>query len=257
MRNKLPLSLILLLSLLFFQNCDDSLTSDTNKNMFYDDIADITFLNNSFYTTNNDLSFNAGSQIDLFRFEKQNQSVFLVDNFDLGLNGQGYLAIANDTQNLFLQSKRNYTIFCYSPLGEKIYATSDSISLSWQPSGICFLDEKDSLMLLYKNLNSPKEYRARTVNKMHPYLSGMDKTFSMDFIDTTYHGIYAIDYYNSSFFLLGVDSSSQDILIRTNENFITTSIDTLADSTVVGLCFEQNNLYLSYRDKRIEMWRSY
>lgn len=257
MKKTLLLSLVIILSLLVFQNCDDSVTSNTEKNIVFDDIADITFLNNSFYTTNNDLSLNAGSQIDLFRFEKEDQNIFLVDNFDLGLNGQGYFAITNDSQNIFLQSKRMSTIFCYSTIGEPLYISIDSISLSWQPSGICFIEEKDSLMLLYKNLNSPKEYRTRIVDKMNPYMSGFDETFSFGFIDTTYHGIYAIDYFESSFFMLGVDTSNQDILIRTNIDFQVTSIDTIADSTVTGLCFEQNNLYFSYRDKRIELWRIY
>ncbi len=257
MKNKLHLSLILFLSLLFFQNCDNSLIPNTNKNLISDDLADITYLNNSFYSTNNDLSLNAGSQIDLFRFEKNDQEIFLLDNFDLGINGQGYLAITTDNQNLYLQSRRMFTIFCSSPLGELLYVSSDSISYSWQPSGICYIDEKDSLLLLYKNLNSPKQYRARIVDKLHPYLSGLDKTFSFDFIDTTDHGIYALDYYESSYFLLGVDSAKQDVLIRTNNDFEITSIDTIADSTVSGLSFEQNNLYFSYSDRRIELWRSY
>lgn len=77
-------------------------------------------MNNSFYTTNNDLSNNDGSQIDLFRFENQDQNIFLVDNFDLGLNGQGYFAITNDNQNLYMQSKRLYTIFAIQQL-EKWY----------------------------------------------------------------------------------------------------------------------------------------
>jgi len=257
MKNKLTLSLVLLLSLLFFQSCNDSINPNTTKNLAYDDISDITYMHNSFYTTNNDLSLNAGSQIDLFRFEKQDQNIFLVDNFDLGLNGQGYFAITNDSLNIFLQSKRMSTIFCYSAIGELLYISTDSISLSWQPSGICFIEEKDSLLLLYKNLNSPKEYRARIVDKLHPFLNGFDKTFSFGFIDPTEHGIYAIDYYESSFYLLGVDSSQQDILIRTNYDFEVTSVDTIADSTVTGLCFDQDDLYLGYQNKRIELWRSY
>lgn len=88
-------------------------------------------------------------------------------------------------------------------------------------------------------------------------MNGLDKTFSFGFIDSTEHGIYAIDYYESSFYFLGVDSSHQDILIRTNYDFEVTSVDAIADSTITGLCFDQNDLYFSYQDKRIELWRSY
>ena len=257
MKRQLYLSSILVLSLLLFQNCDDSLISDTNKNLYYDDIADITYLNNSFYTTNYDLSQNAGSQIDLLRFEKRDQDVFLVNNFDMELNGHGYFAITNDKESLFLQSRKTFSIFNYSNLGELLYIQSDSISFEWQPSGICYLEEKDSLLLLSKNTNSPMQYRARIVDKSHPYISSTDYKFSFDFVDTTNYEIFSIDYYDSSFFLLGANNSSQRILLRTNINFEITSIDTIADSSVVGLCFEENNLYMSYQDKRIERWNSY
>ena len=43
-----------------------------------------------------------------------------------------------------------------------------------------------------------------------------------------------------------------DILIILDNELNITEIDTLSDSTVVGLCFKQNDLYFSYIDKRIE-----
>ncbi|MEN8193976.1 MAG: hypothetical protein ABFS12_14225 [Bacteroidota bacterium] len=257
MKNKFIFLMLLTLAILFLQNCKESAITNTEKDIYSDDIADITFLNNSFYSTNYDLSYNSGSQVALLRFEKNEEEVFLVDNFNLGLNGQRYLAITNDGENLFLQSRSSYIIFKYSVLGERIYFNTDSLSTFWQPSGICFLEEKDSLLLLYRNINSPKQYRARIVDKAHPQNNSMDKTFSFGFIDTLNSGIYAIDDFNSSLFMLGVDTINNDLLIRTDYNFEVTSIDTIQDSTVVGLCFESNNLYLSYADKRIERWGTY
>ena len=49
-------SLNILLFILFALSCEDSSNIDTYKNTYYDDIADITYLNESFYTTNNDFS---------------------------------------------------------------------------------------------------------------------------------------------------------------------------------------------------------
>ena len=50
--------------------CEDTDSSpNTNKYTYYDDISDITYLNNSFYTTNYDLSGNAGEQIDLIVYD--------------------------------------------------------------------------------------------------------------------------------------------------------------------------------------------
>ena len=249
--------LAFLLIAMLFQGCDDSLTLDTNKDVYSDDISDITYLNNSFFSTNYDLSYNAGSQIDLLRFEKNDQDIYLEDGFDLGLNGQGYMAITNDNQNVFLQSRNMSTIFCYSTIGEMIYSATDSVSTSWQPSGICFITDKDSLLLLYRNLNSPKQYRARIVDKSNPYKSSSDDTFNINFIDTTYYGVYAIEYKEPSFFMLGVNNTGQDVLIQTDQNFEVTSTETIPDSTVVGLCFDGDDLYLSYRDRRIERWNSY
>ena len=41
------------------------------------------------------------------------------------------------------------------------------------------------------------------------------------------------------------------IFIITNNTFQITSLDTIPDSTVVSLCFKGNDLYLSYRNRRI------
>ena len=62
------------ISMLLFVGCDDNPLNDSNKNTYYDDIADITYLNGSFFITNYDLSNNAGSQIDLIKFKYENDS---------------------------------------------------------------------------------------------------------------------------------------------------------------------------------------
>ena len=101
----------ILLITLFILSCEDSPVIDTNKNTYYDDIADITYLNGYFFSTNYDLSTNAGSQIDLLTFEMNSDSVYYIaDNFDLGMNGQSYLAITNDGTDLYLQSKNSFLI---------------------------------------------------------------------------------------------------------------------------------------------------
>ena len=94
--------LMVIFSSLAIFNCDDDKSVNTHKNTFYDDIADITFLNNAFYTTNYDLSGNSGSQIDLLKFSEDDSNIFLADNYDLEMNGQGYFAITDDDTNLYL-----------------------------------------------------------------------------------------------------------------------------------------------------------
>jgi len=180
------------------------------------------------------------------------------DHFDLEMNGQGYLALTSDSSTIYMQSRNNGGIFKISPIGERIYITVDSLHpIQWQSSGICYLNDKDSLLLLYRNLSHLTEYRARTVSKFSPSLSGSDVTFEIGFIDTTYHGVWAITHKDSTFYMLGVDTLLQDKLIITDCHFNVTGIEDIPDSTVVGLCFKNDDLYLSYRSRRIEKWAGY
>ena len=240
----------------FIIGCQDDLTIDTNKDTYHDDIADICYVNDHFFTTNYDLSGNSGTQIDLIRFTSDGSNVD--DSFDLGMNGQGYLAMTSDGSDIYMQSRSNGAIIKSSLIGERAYMKWDTVDVAkWFASGICYLPEKDSLLLLYRNLDNQTEYRARTVSKSAPHASGSDRSFNVDFIDTTYHGIWAISYKDSAYYMLGVDTLIQDKLIITDNQFSIVSVEDISDSTVVGLCFKDNDLYLSYRPRRIEMWGSY
>ena len=104
-----------LLSIFIF-SCQNSLDVDTAKHTASDPIADITFLNGYFYTTNLDNSGNAGHQIDLFKFDSLSNPVNL---FELPLNGQGYMAAANDGNNLYFQPRYKWLqklIFFFSSI---------------------------------------------------------------------------------------------------------------------------------------------
>jgi len=254
---KLLYSLIIL-SAFFILGCEEDYLIDTTKNTYHDDIADITFLNGSFFTTNYDLSNNAGSQIDLIKFKYKNDSFsYLDDSYDLNMNGQGYLAITNNGLDLFLQSKESYLLIKCSTVGELVNTFIDTINTNWQPCGLTFNNENDSLIILYRNLNSLSQYRARTISQELTFQSSSDIIFNFNFIDTTHHGVYAIEYKNSRFYMLGVDTAHNDIIIITNNTFQVTALDTIPDSTVVGLSFKENDLFLSYRDRKIEKWKTY
>ena len=69
---------IFLLSMFMVSGCEDNQGGpNTNKFTYNDDISDIVHSNGNFYTTNYDLSNNAGDQIDLMVFKTSNASVFL------------------------------------------------------------------------------------------------------------------------------------------------------------------------------------
>ena len=180
MPNLLNFFVITLAGSLFILNCENVSEIDTDKNTYYDDIADITYLNGSFYTTNYDLSGNAGSQIDLFKFTVSifdSTNIFIDDNFDLGMNGQGYISITNDGSDLYLQSRNISLIIKCSPVGENAYTVWDTITTNWQPCGITYLVEKDSLLTLYRNLDTLTQYRARLFPKIDRSLPAWTRFF--------------------------------------------------------------------------------
>ena len=244
---------LLSLFCLILLSCDESRNINTSKNTFYDDISDITYLSEYFYTTNYDLSGNAGSQIDLLKFLISNDStIILEDSYDLGMNGQGYFAITNDGENLYLQSRSTSGVLKLSSVGEWGFFEIDSVASNWQSSGIAYDSDKDSLILFYRNLDERTQYRARTVPKNNILNSENDVTFTIENVDTTYHGVYAIEYFELKYLFLGVNKSGEDVLFWTNSNYGTIDEVTIADSTVVGLCIKDSNLYFSYRGRRIE-----
>ena len=88
-------------------------------------------------------------------------------------------------------------------------------------------------------------------------LIGRQALLEIDFIDTTNHGVYAIESKGTSYYMLGVDATQNDILIITNDSFEVTALDTISDSTVVGLSFKDDDLYFSYRERIIKKWKRY
>jgi len=237
--------------------CDDPSALNTNKQTYTDDIADITFLNGAFYTTNYDLSGNAGSQIDLMRFEGDSVSTHLDDHFDLDMNGQGYLAICSDGTDIYLQSRATDLIIKCSSVGEKAFTRYDEIQSHWHPAGISYDINKDSLLVLYRNSQQVENYRLRTIDPELEGPASADQAFSLDLAGTGYYGVYALAVHSSGFYMLGVDTSATDILITANRELTIFQQEIISDSTVVGLCFREDELFLSYRDRRIEYWASY
>ena len=92
MIRRLLLSAALALALLL-SGCDDDPVLNTERDTLSDPIADIAALGGYLFTTNEDWSGHAGSQVDLFKFSVDG---FPEGRFDLGLNGVGYLAATAD-----------------------------------------------------------------------------------------------------------------------------------------------------------------
>ena len=133
-----------------------------------------------------------------------------------------------------------------STVGEKAYTIMDSLDTHWKPSGLTYLKDEDLLLSLYQNLRKPKQYRARKISKIRFFEVISDVVFVSDY------RIYAITHNNDEYYMLGVDSSGTDNLVVTTSDFIEIKAQGINDSTVVGLCFKDNSLYFSYRDRIIK-----
>ena len=101
-------------------------------------------------------------------------------------------------------------------------------------------------------LNYPSVDAFDTITIKPTSTIGENFTFTIENVDTTYHGIYATEYFDSEYLFLGVNQSRKDVLFRINNNYETTAQTIIGDSTVVGLCIKNSNLYFSYRNRRIK-----
>lgn len=235
--------------------CEDESNIDTQKHTYHDDISDITYINNSFYTTNYDLSGNAGNQIDLIVLGLNENGSFLDDSFPLELNGQGYFLITNDGSDLYLQSRTTQLIFKSSTIGALSYSKYDSIGTHWLPSGIAYHSSNDSIITLYKNQNFNKQYRLRLISKDVSEISHRDVLFEMSDIDTSNSGIFSLSHHNSSIYMLAT-KQNEDVLITMDYNNLTVQeTEMIGDSTAVGIAILNNSIFFSYRDQRIEKFK--
>jgi len=254
------LSKYLLLTLIVFctlqTGCEDiEYSPNTNKYTYYDDISDITYLNSSFYTTNYDLSGNAGEQIDLIVYDIVETETIMNNKFSLGLNGQGYLSITNDGNDLFLQSRSNYNIFKISNTGEIAYLSSDTLDTKWLPSGLTYNSSNDSLVFLYRNTEKNNQYRLREVSKLLSDQSKNDREFVLNGLDTTVYGALCIAYKEPNLYVLAFDGQ-EDVLITMDYSSLNLiSNESVNDSTAVGIDIVNNSIYLSYRDRTISLFK--
>ena len=161
-RNKISVIAFLIIS------CQNGIDINTTKQTITDSIADITYLNGSFFTTNLDESGNAGPQIDLYKFDES----ILINQYPMELNGQGYMATANDGSNLYFQPRFTDYIFKINPVGKIFWYQSDnfpantsdttSTFMYWNGWGLAWADT--NLVALYRHKDDSTRYRARYIH---------------------------------------------------------------------------------------------
>jgi len=253
MKNQL---LTVLLTLLIL-SCQNGLEVDTSKHTATDPIADITYLKGYFYTINLDNSTNAGPQIDLYKFD---DSLLPVDRYPLDLNGQGYLAAANDGTNLYFQPRFTDYIFKMTPLGEIFWFLpdrfedndTDSTFMFWTGRGIAWADT--NLVVLYRNKNDSTLYRGRYLHFNNDTLQTiLDTTVTWNHLNDS--GAFSLEYNpeKKGFFVLATNSLNQSILFEVDNYFQNIVILDTLEGTPMGVTLDETlDIYLSYPDRRIE-----
>lgn len=250
---------IFLLSMFMVSGCEYNQGGpNTNKFTYDDDISDIVHSNGNFYTTNYDLSNNAGDQIDLMVFSLDNNGESVITNrFSLGLNGQGYIALATDDSDLFMQSRSTGNLIKTSLAGELGIFKSDSISTKWVPSGVAYNSENDSLIFLYRDSQINSRYRLRELSKDLSEVSKRDRYFTLLDIDTTHQGALSIAYNSPNLYILAWDGTEDVIISMNYENLSYNSTESLNDSTVVGIDVTDESIFISKREREITKHRDF
>lgn len=233
---------------ILLSSCEKDDFLDTSVNTVADPFADITFLNNAFYTTNNDSSMHAGPQIFLYRIS--NDGLHPENSFSLGMNGQGYFAITNDGQNLYLQGRSFNSIIKCSPVGEIYYGRWFVGPQQWLSCGIDCIPAVDSLCVLVRDAKDLKHYEILYFDKNNPDNWQVKASAEIPgFGGTT--GAYAVKVNGNQLFILGQDTTGANVLAQTNLALDSLRFNTLGTDSATGFCFKGNVLYFSYLNREI------
>jgi hypothetical protein len=244
--------IILCLSIIFL-SCKDDTVLDTSSSAQYDPFADVTFLNNGFYTTNYNTSMKAGPQIFLYRISDNGR--VLENKFDLSMNGQGFLAITSDSVNLYLQSRDFNSVIKCSPVGEVFYNIWFIRPSRWQGCGIGYVHNLDSLCVLTRDLGNLNNYELLFVDKNNPNNWRIKASTSILGLNRS-TGAYAIEVRGNDLYILGQDTTDTDVLVKTNFSLDTMEYTSLNTDSTTGFCFMGNDIYFSHLNRKIEQ-RSY
>lgn len=229
-------------------SCQKNSIINTNCDTAHDPFSDITYLNNCFYSTNNDNSMNAGPQIFLYKIS--NDGKYLDDIFNLNMNGQGYLAITNDGNNLYLQSRDFNSIIKCSTVGEIYYNVWDITNSTMQGCGICYVSNVDSLCVLTRDYQKSNHYSLLFVDKNNPYAWEVKASAEIKLLNNN-TGAFAIEIIENDLYILGQDTTNTDVLIKSDLSLNVIEFKSLNTDSTTGLCKKESTLYFSYLNKII------
>ena len=248
----------LIITAFYIISCQNGIDINTTKQTITDSIADITYLNGSFFTTNLDASGNAGPQIDLYKFDES----ILINQYPMELNGQGYMATANDGSNLYFQPRFTDYIFKINPVGNIFWYQSDnfpdntsettSTFMYWRGRGLAWADT--NLVVLYCHKDDSTRYRGRYLHINNGnFQTVIDTSAAWGHLNN--NGAYAMEYntITKGFWVLAMDSLNQYILFEVDASFIYDGNFDIINGDPMGISMGPGSeLFLSYPDRQIE-----
>lgn len=169
------------------------------------------------------------------------------------MNGQGYFAITNDGQNLYLQSRNFNSVVKCSPVGENFYNRWFIGPPQWQGCGIGYVSAVDSLCVLTRDQDDLNHYELLYVDKNNPTNWQLKAEAEIYLLSKTM-GAYAIDVKENNLYILGQDTTDTDVLIKTNLSLDSLAFNNLATDSTTGICFKGNELYLAYLNRDIRKY---
>jgi hypothetical protein len=242
------LKIIVLGASVLLLSCDRDKFVNTTVNTVADPFADITYLDDAFYTTNNDSSMHAGPQIFLYRIS--GDGLYPENKFNLDMNGQGYFAMTNDGQNLYLQSRTFGSVLKCSPVGEIYYNRWFVGPRQWQSCGIGYVPAVDSLCALVRDERALDHYELLYVDKTNPDNWQVKASATIPaFGGTT--GAYALKVNGNGLYILGQDTTGMNMFAQTNLRLDSVQLIALNTDSITGFCFKDNSIYYSYLNREI------
>ena len=178
------------------------------------------------------------------------------------MNGQGYLAAANEGTNLYFQPRFTDYILKMTPLGEIFWYESDyfpdnmadttSTFMYWGGRGIAWADT--NLVVLYRHKNDSMLYRGRYLHLNNDTSQTIsDTTVTWNHLNDS--GAFSLEYNpeKKGFLVLATNNLNQSILFEVDNYFQNIVILDTLEGTPMGVTLDETlDIYLSYPNRRIE-----
>lgn len=248
-----PILCCLVLAGLVAAGCNTSPDVSTVRDTTSDPLGDVAYLDDVIYATNHDTSGHAGSQVDLFAFAIGSPTT-PQDTYRVELNGQGYLAMATDGTDLYLQPRDRTSVIKLNPAGalQWIRQDPDAMAAGWRACGLCWDEDEGQLVALFT-----PDGHAFVVRRYDADLTTIQDTSAPIAWDILAPGTAprAVAYAQQEFYVLGTDTTGADVVVTTTPRFDAISVVRNVGPGAVGLTLRLTQLWISYDDRRLVPWR--